>query len=215
MRGSERLGPGGVSPSRCDPCFHPGGLGRATKRLAWASTRDFALQLSGDRVQSALWHQINPILGRGESVIRAAQRLLGTWWPRVAPVRAVLAAGGSTVVFTCESLGVLASSSPRKKMLTFVTAAIVGLAVIILLLELSLRRELAKEASATSTAALADLQVQTGPSAVESTAPTANPSEREPLVQGALESAPSNDFQPLAPPWAESVPLPRPRPKTP
>ena len=170
-------------------------------------------------MQSALWQQINPILGRGESVIRAVQRLLGTWWPRVASVRAVLAAGGSTVVFTCESLGtyiggVLASSSPRKKTLTFVTAAIVGLAVIILLLELSLRRELAKEASATSTAAHADLQVQTSPNAMEFTAPTANPSEQEPLVQGALESAPSNDFQPLAPPWAESVPLPRPRRKT-
>jgi hypothetical protein len=170
-------------------------------------------------VQSGLWHQINPMLGRGESVIRAAQRLLGTWWSRAAPVRAVLAAGGSTVVLTCESLatyigGFVTSSSPRKKILTFVTVAIVGLAVIILLLELSLRKELAKEVSATPSTALADLPVP-GPSAVESTAPTANPSEREPLVQGALESAPSNDFQPLAPPWAESVPLPRPRRKTP
>jgi hypothetical protein len=167
-------------------------------------------------VQSGLWHQINPMLDRRESVVRAAQRWIGTWWSRVAPVRADLAAGGSTVVLTCESLathigGVLASSSPRKKVLAFVAVAIVGLAVIILLLELSLRKELAKEASATPTMTLVDLRV----SAVEFTAPTVNPSEREPLEQDALESAPSNDFQPLAPPWVESVPLPRPRRKTP
>jgi hypothetical protein len=104
------------------------------------------------------------MFGRGEGFIREAQRLLGTWRSRAAPVRAVLATGGSTVVLTSESLAtyirrVVASSSLRKKILTFVTVAIVGLAVIILLLELSLRKELAKEISATPLTALADLRV--------------------------------------------------------
>ena len=166
-------------------------------------------------MQSAIWHRIKPILGCGQSVVRAAHSLLGTWWPRVAPVRAI----GSTVIFACERLGsyfgeVLASSSLRKKILMFVTVAIVGLAVIILLLELRLRKELEKEESVTPSTAFAELRVA-GPSAVEFIAPTANPSEAEPLVQSALESAPANDFQPVAPPWAESVPLSRPRRKTP
>jgi hypothetical protein len=44
----------------------------------------------------------------------------------------------------CQLLG---TSSPRKKVLTFVAAGIVGLAVIFVLLEISVRRELAKEAA--------------------------------------------------------------------
>lgn len=44
----------------------------------------------------------------------------------------------------CQLLGTL---SPRKTVLTFVAAGIVGLAVIFVLLEISVRRELAKEAA--------------------------------------------------------------------
>ena len=101
------------------------------------------------------WRRIDAMTAQGQELLRTFRQLLETNIPGRTRLRfttaamhrridAVLPHGKVIVRRICQLLGKL---THRNKMLAFVVAGAVGLALLLLLLEISVRRELAKEAS--------------------------------------------------------------------
>jgi hypothetical protein len=103
------------------------------------------------------WCRVDAIVVHGQELLRTFRRLLGTTISgKTTLTLTFVAAGmrhriaavlphGELVVRTVRQL--LGKLTPRKTALIFVAAGLIGLALIMLLLEISLRMELAKEAS--------------------------------------------------------------------
>jgi hypothetical protein len=101
------------------------------------------------------WRRVDAVVVRSQELLRAFRRLLQTTISCRTTLTLVAARmrhridavlpHGEFVVRTVRQL--FGNLSPRKTALIFVAAGLTGLALILLLLEISLRMELAKEAS--------------------------------------------------------------------
>ena len=167
--------------------------------------------------------RIDATVVQGQELLRTFRRLLGTTLSRRTTLTFVAAEmrhridailpHGELVVRTVRQL--FGNLSPRKTTLVFVAAGLIGLALIFLLLEISLRMELAKEAR--------DAAIDTTP------APAVSPQKMEftesfpiqPASSASLQSVdqlgapgatPSSDYsETLGQVFQEPVPLPRSR----
>jgi hypothetical protein len=102
-----------------------------------------------------LWRRVDAIVVHGQELLRTFRQLLRTTIYRRTTLKFVAAKmghpvdpilpHGELVVRTVRQL--FGKLSPRKTALIFVAAGLIALALILLLLEISLRIELAKEAS--------------------------------------------------------------------
>jgi hypothetical protein len=169
------------------------------------------------------WRRIDATVVQGQELLRTFLRLLGTTISRRTTLTFVAAEmrhridailpHGELVVRTVRQL--LLNLKPRRTTLIFVAAGLIAPALILLLLEISLRMELAKEASD------AAKDVIPAPSAgprrlefgdafpIQLTTPTSLQSVDQ---LGAPEAAPTSDYaQTFGQVIREPVPLPRPR----
>ena len=169
------------------------------------------------------WRRIDATVVQGQELLRTFLRLLGTTISRrttltfaAAEMRHRIDAilpHGELVVHTVRQL--LLNLKPRRTTLIFIAAGLIAPALILLLLEISLRMELAKEASD------AAKDVIPAPSAgprrlefgdafpIQPTTPTSLQSVDQ---LGAPEAAPTSDYaQTFGQVIREPVPLPRPR----
>ena len=169
------------------------------------------------------WRRIDATGVQGQELLRRLLRLLGTTISR-RTILTFVAAGmrhGTDAIRShrelivrtvCQLFGNL---SPRRTTLIFVAAGLIGLALILLLLEISLRMELAKEASDAAKGVIP------APSAgapqlefadafpIEPTTPTSLQSVDQLGAPGATPS--SHHAQTFGQVSREPVPLPRPR----
>jgi hypothetical protein len=169
------------------------------------------------------WRLIDPTVVQGQELLRTFLLLLGTTICRRTTLTFVAAEmrhridailpHGELVVRTVRQL--FCNLSPRRTTLIFVAAGLIGLALILLLLEISLRMELAKEGSDAAKGVIP--------------APSASPQRLEfggalpsqPITPTSLQSvdqlgapgaAPTSDYaQTFGQAFREPVPLPRPR----
>jgi hypothetical protein len=170
------------------------------------------------------WRRVDAIVVHGQELLRTFRRLLRTTISRRTTLTFV-AAGmrhgidailphGKLVVRTVRQL--LGNLNPRKATLAFVVAGVVGVALILLiLLELSVRMELAKEASdaameATPAASPSSQKMEFGDALpIQPTSFTLLQSVDQ---LGAPRATPSSDYaQTFGQVSREPVPLPRPR----
>jgi hypothetical protein len=153
------------------------------------------------------WHHIDALVAHGESLVRAFHRVLGASSLRIKPltssVIAAMRRGMDAVMPQCERLlrafrRLLGPASPRKTIM-LVAAGVAALGLIFVLLELSVRSELAREATDVAPA-------------------TPNPGSAADVEfvgsLGGLGAKPfSDDAQTLGQASRTPIPLPRPRPK--
>jgi hypothetical protein len=168
------------------------------------------------------WRRVDTMMAQGRKLLRKFRQLLeGTNFRR--PTLTFVAAGmrrrmdaivphGEPVVRTIRQL---LGNLSRHKTLTFVVAGLVGLALILLLLEISVRSELAKEASDAAIDAVpapsASLQKMEFGDAF-SIQRTGSISLQSADLSGVPRATPSSDdVQTLGQAFREPVPLPRPR----
>ncbi len=153
---------------------------------------------------------------QGQEFLRTFRRLVETTISRRTTLRFV-AAGmrhridailphGELVVRTVRQL--FGNLSPRRTTLIFVAAGLIGLALILLLLEISLKMELAKEASDAAKGVVGSQRLEFGDAF-----PIQPPTPLQSVDQlGAPGATPSSDHaQTFAQVSREPVPLPRPR----
>jgi hypothetical protein len=176
-------------------------------------------------VAARFWRRIDATVVQGQDRLRAFLRLLGTTISRnITLTLTFVAAGmrhrldavlphGELVVRTVRQL--IGNLSPRKT-LSFVVAGVVGLALVLLiLLEISVRMQLAKEASdaATGTTPVpqpSSQKMEFGDAS--STQPTGSILLQSVDQLGAPGATPSSDdAQTFGQVFREPVPLPRPR----
>jgi len=164
---------------------------------------------------------IDAMVAQGQELLRTFRRLVESKISRRGTFRLVAAAmrhrigtilpQGEVVVSTIHHL--LGNFTPRKKMMAFVVAGVVGLALVLLFLEISVRRELAAEArdvaihtASASSASAQEIQFEDR-FAIQPAASTllqpVDPSD-------ALGTIPSSEYsQTFAQPFGEPVPVPR------
>jgi len=162
------------------------------------------------------WHHVNALVVHGESLVRTFHRVLGESSLRIKPltssVIAAMQRGMDAIMPQSERLmrgfrSLLGTASLRKTiMLAAAGAAALGL--IFVLLEISVRSELAKEA--TDAASASPNQMQSGNLLPGTPASTADVEFVGAL--GATKSF-SDEAQTLGPVSRTPIPLPRPRPK--
>ena len=169
------------------------------------------------------WRCIDAIVAQGQELLRTFRRLVEIKISRRGTFRFVAAAmrhrigtifpQGEVVVSTIHHL--LDNLSPRKKMMAFVVAGVVGLVLFLLLLEISVRKELAAEArdvaihtASASSASAQEIQFEdrfaiqpAGSTLLQSVDPS-----------DALGTIPSSEHsQTFGQMFREPVPVPRPR----
>ena len=175
------------------------------------------------QVAVRFWRRIDAMVAQGQELLRTFLRLVEIKISRRGTFRFVAAAmrhrigvilpQGDVVVGTIHHL--LGDLSPRKKMMTFVVAGVIGLALLLILLEISVRSELAAEARdvAIDAASASSASVQKMPFedrfAIQSAGSTLLQSV-DPL--DALGTIPSSEYsQTFGQLFREPVPVPRPR----
>jgi hypothetical protein len=162
------------------------------------------------------WHHVDAMVAHGESLVRAFHRVLGASSVRIKPLISVVAAmrrrmelimpQGERFMGTFHRL--LGTASPRKTIM-LAAAGLLALGLIFVLLEVSVRSELAREA--TDAASASPNQMQSG-----NLLPVAPASTDVEFVGslGGLGAKPfSDDAQTLGQASRTPIPLPRPRPK--
>src|SRR5262245_41155604 len=161
------------------------------------------------------WQLMDAMAAHGESLVRAVHRVLGASGPRresltfiIAAMRsrmdAVMPQGERLLRTFRQRLGTV---SPRKAIL-LAAAGVAALGLIFVLLEISVRSQVAKEA--TDTASVRPNQMQSGNLLPGTPASTADVEFVGAL--GATKSF-SDEAQTLGPVSRTPIPLPRPRPK--
>ena len=165
--------------------------------------------------------RIDAMVAQGQELLRTFRRLVeskisrrGTFGLVAAAMRhriGTILPQGEVVVSTIHHL--LGNFTPRKKKMAFVVAGVVGLALVLLFLEISVRRELAAEArdvaihtASASSASAQEIQFEDR-FAIQPAASTllqpVDPSD-------ALGTIPSSEYsQTFAQPFGEPVPVPR------
>lgn len=158
------------------------------------------------------------MVARGESLVRAFHRVLGASSLRIKPLTSSVIAAmrrgmdaimpqGERLVHAVRRL--LGTASPRKTIM-LAAAGVAALGLIFVLLEISVRSELAKEA--TDAASASPNQMQSGNLLPVAPASTADVEFVGSL--GGLGAKPfSGDAQTLGQASRTPIPLPRPRPK--
>jgi hypothetical protein len=163
------------------------------------------------------WHHMDALVARGESLVRAFHRVLGASSLRITPltssVIAAMRRGMDAVMPQGERLlrafrRLLGSANPRKTIM-LAAAGIAALGLIFVLLEISVRNEVAREA--TDAASANRNQMQSGDGLLAAPASGANVAFVGSL--GALGAKPFSDAQTLGQASRTPIPLPRPRPK--
>jgi hypothetical protein len=163
------------------------------------------------------WHHVDAMVAHGESLVRAFHRVLGASSVRIKPLISVVAAmrrrmelimpQGERFMGTFHRL--LGTASPRKTIM-LAAAGLLALGLIFVLLEVSVRSELAREA--TDAAPASPNQMQSGNLLPVAPASTADVEFVGSL--GGLGAKPfSDDAQTLGQASRTPIPLPRPRPK--
>jgi hypothetical protein len=163
------------------------------------------------------WHHVDAMVAHGESLVRAFHRVLGASSVRIKPLISVIAAmrrrmelimpQGERFMGTFHRL--LGTASPRKTIM-LAAAGLLALGLIFVLLEVSVRSELAREA--TDAAPASPNQMQSGNLLPVAPASTADVEFVGSL--GGLGAKPfSDDAQTLGQASRTPIPLPRPRPK--
>jgi hypothetical protein len=157
------------------------------------------------------------MVAHGESLVRAFHRGLGAASPHIKPLTSVIAAAmrrrmelvmpqGERLLRTFRQR--LGTASPRKTIM-LVAAGVAALGLIFVLLEISVRKELAREAT---DASASPNQMQSGNLLPVAPASTADVEFVGSL--GGLGAKPfSDDAQTLGQASRTPIPLPRPRPK--
>ena len=162
------------------------------------------------------WQLMDAMAAHGESLVRAFHRVPGASSLRIKPLTSVIAAmrrrmelvmpQGERLMRTFRQL--LGTASPRKVIL-LAAAGVVALGLIFVLLEISVRKELAREAT---DASASPNQMQSGNLLPVAPASTADVEFVGSL--GGLGAKPfSDDAQTLGQASRTPIPLPRPRPK--
>jgi hypothetical protein len=161
---------------------------------------------------------MDAMVAHGESLVRAFHRVLGASRLRIEPLTSAIAAmprrmdavmpQGERLIRAFRRL--LGTASPRKTIM-LVAAGVAALGLIFALLEISVRSELAREA--TDAASASPNQMQSGNLLPATPASTADVEFVGSL--GALGAKPfsDDDAQTLGQASRTPIPLPRPRPK--
>jgi hypothetical protein len=157
-------------------------------------------------------HHMDAMVAHGESLVRAFHRVLGASSLRIKPLMSVIAMRcrmelimpqGERLLRTFRQL--LGTTGPRKAIM-LVAAGVAALGLIFVLLEVSVRNEVAREATDPASA------MQSGNLLPGTPASTADVEFVGAL--GALAAKPlSDDAQTLGQVSRAPIPLPRPRPK--
>jgi hypothetical protein len=158
---------------------------------------------------------MDAMAAHGESLVRAFHRVLGAASHHIKPLTSIIAAAmrhrmelimpqGERLLRAFRRL--LGTASPRKAII-LVAAGVVALGLIFVLLEVSVRNEVAREA--TDVASASPKQMQSGN--VLPVAPASTPDVEFVGALGGLGAKPFSDE--LAPASRTPIPLPRPRPK--
>ena len=169
------------------------------------------------------WRRLDAMMAQGQELLRTFRQLLATKIFHRTTLRfvaagmrrridAVLTHAQLVVRTICQPLGNL---SPRKKTVALVVAGVVGLALLLLLLEISVRTELAKEANdaaiAVTPAPTASAQKMEFGDAV-SNQPTGSILSQSVDQLGATRATSPSDYaQTFGQVFREPVPLPRSR----
>jgi hypothetical protein len=161
-------------------------------------------------------HHMDAMVAHGESLVRAFHRVLGASSLRIKPLISVIAMRcrmelimphGERLLGTFRRL--LGTAGPRKAII-LVAAGVAALGLIFVLLEVSVRNEVAREA--TDAASASPNQMQSGNLLPVAPASTADVEFVGSL--GGLGAKPfSDDAQTLGQASRTPIPLPRPRPK--
>jgi hypothetical protein len=166
--------------------------------------------------QAARFRQcMDAMAAHGECLVRAFHRVLGASSLRIKPLTLVVSAmwhrvdaiipQGERLMRTFRHL--LGTASPRKTVM-LVAAGFIALGLIFVLLEISVRNELAREAT---DASASPNQMQSGNLLPGTPASTADVEFVGSL--GGLGAKPFSDAQTLGQASRTPIPLPRPRPK--
>src|SRR5262245_24382585 len=163
------------------------------------------------------WQLMDAMAAHGESLLRAFHRVLGTSRLRIQPFTSIIATAmrhrmelimphGERLLLAFRRL--LGTVSPRQAIM-LVAAGVVALGLIFVLLEVSVRNELAREAT---DASASPNQMQSG-----NLLPAASASTTDVEFVGSLGGLAANPFsgdaQALGQASRTPIPLPRPRPK--
>ena len=159
---------------------------------------------------------MDAMAAHSECLLRAFHRVLGASSLHIKPLTLVVSAMGhrvAAIIPQGERLmrafrHLLGTASPRKTIM-LVAAGVAALGLIFVLLEISVRSELAKEA--TDAASASPNQVQSGNLLPGTPASTADVEFVGSL--GGLAAKPFSDAQTLGQASRTPIPLPRPRPK--
>ena len=163
------------------------------------------------------WQLMDAMVAHGESLVRAFHRVLGASSVRIKPLISVIAAMRRRMELIMPQderfMGtfhrLLGTASPRKTIM-LAAAGLLALGLIFVLLEVSVRSELAREA--TDAAPASPNQMQSGNLLPVAPASTADVEFVGSL--GGLGAKPfSDDAQTLGQASRTPIPLPRPRPK--
>jgi hypothetical protein len=165
------------------------------------------------------WRRVDTMMAQGRKLLRKFRQLLeGTNFRR--PTLTFVAAGmrrrmdaivphGEPVVRTIRQL---LGNLSRHKTLTFVVAGLVGLALILLLLEVSVTRQLANEASGAAIDTVPALSASAQKMDFGDVQRTGSISLQSADLSGVSRATPSSDgVQTFGQAFREPVPLPRPR----
>jgi hypothetical protein len=163
------------------------------------------------------WQLMDAMVAHGESLVRAFHRVLGASSVRIKPLISVIGAMRRRMELIMPQderfMGtfhrLLGTASPRKTIM-LAAAGLLALGLIFVLLEVSVRSELAREA--TDAASASPTQTQSGNLLPVAPASTADVEFVGSL--GGLGAKPfSDDAQTLGQASRTPIPLPRPRPK--
>ena len=159
------------------------------------------------------WQLMDAVVAHGENLVRAVHRLAGVSNLAMKPLTSVVAAmrrpmdvilpQGKRLMRAFRQL--LGTASPRKTIL-LVAAGVAALGLIFVLLEISVRNDLAREA--TDAASASPNQMQSGDllTAASASAPDVE-------FMGSLGAKSFSDTPTLGQASRTPIPLPRPRPK--
>src|SRR5262245_17720688 len=160
------------------------------------------------------WHYMNALVAHGESLVRAFDRVLGASSPRIKPLTSSVIAArrrgvdaimpqGERLMHTFRRL--LGTVSPRKAIM-LAAASVVALGLIFVLLEISVRNEVAREAIDAASASPNQMQSGNLLTAAPASAPDVE-------FVGSLGARSFSDAATLGQASRTPIPLPRPRPK--
>ena len=161
------------------------------------------------------WHRIVAATVQRQELVRSLQRLVDTSLPTVGKnITTTMRIASGALLPPTHALHLLRRTLRQKKTLVFVAAGLTGLAFIFSLLEISVRRELAKQATDAAIGGLA--AASTSPQQIEFVdrfviQPANSTSLEAVKVDAPGMTSPSEATQTFGQVSREPVPLPRPR----